>query len=204
MLGGRVAPGSAASSLPEREAERSTGIAPEDDPWATQPDAPTTAAESPQQQPAEQAAAPTPEDMPDAKPPTANTALLKAVHTALTKTGIKSGAAHLAVICELTGRELASSAELTVEEARHVLAELAKPKPPEGWTDEQRDQLVADLLAACLAAPSEKALVAIGQQIADAVRAGKITTEDRETLSAGYKDAQTRGGRAAQKQPVPA
>lgn len=130
--------------------------------------------------------------------------LLTSVNIALREHGHTTDEARHAEASRLAGRPIASTKELSPGEARHILRALAAQgaTPPEGWTDEQRDQLVADLLAALLGAKSEKGLVAIGKQIADAVQAGKVTAADRETLLAGYNDAQAKGRKATAKQPA--
>jgi len=198
-LGGRVAP--PAPEPPPGQVQRSNGNPPESDPWATGAPATTTPTTPP---PADTSPAPEQPAAPQAEAPKANAALLKAVNVALGKHGF-SGDARFPKLAELVGRRIASSSELTVEEARGVLAALAKEAeaeaaagPPEGWTREQADQLAAGFLAELQGARTDQERVEIAGRIGKAVKARKITAEDRTTLLAAFDAAQG----TSRKQPV--
>ena len=153
-------------------AQRSNGTAPESDPWTT----PTSAAEAPK----------------------ANKALLKTVNIEVTKRVGNKDEDRLGLIADIVGRPITSSGELTVAEARGVLAALAKADeqnaqaagPPEGWTPEQSDHLAADFLSELQGARTDAERVEIGQRIGAAVKARKLTAADRETLLAAYTGRQ--------------
>ncbi|HEV2342999.1 MAG TPA: AAA family ATPase [Actinocrinis sp.] len=161
---------------------------PDQDPWAT----PTSAASAP--------SAVTPAEQPAANPaeaPKANAALLKAVNTEVGKRVGSNREDRLGLIADIIGRPITSSSELTVDEAKAVLAALTRADeqnaapagsdgPPQGWTAEMADQLAADFLAALQATTNDAARVEIAGQIAKAVKARKISSDDRDTLLAAY------------------
>lgn len=169
---------------PGTHVQRSNGATPEKDPWASG----DPQASSPGAQPA---GAP-------AEALKANKTLLRSLNIEARKHAT-SDEERFALIGGIIGRAITTTDGLSVDEATRALKELSQraAAPPQGWTDEQRDQLTADLLAALLGARSETELVAIGNQIADAFKAKKITEEDRQTLLAGYKDAQAAGRKAS-------
>ncbi len=61
--------------------------------------------------------------------------------------------------------------------------------PPKGWTPQMAEELAAEYLAAIQGAPHAQALDEIAAAIKKAVRLGKITAEDRDTLLAAYSGA---------------
>lgn len=61
--------------------------------------------------------------------------------------------------------------------------------PPKGWTPQMAEELAAEYLAAIQGAPHAQALDEIAEAIKKAVRLGKITPQDRDTLLAAYGDA---------------
>lgn len=204
MLGGKPAPTSAPVVQPQPQAQqragqmqRSNGNPPEGDPWATPAGATTTPTTPP---PA--VAEPAPEQPATSEPaaaaqasPKANKALLKAVNIEASKRAGSKDADRLALLSKLAGREIASSTELTVAEARSVLEQLASmpplfPPAPEGWTPDQAEQLCADFVAQIEGARSEQELVAIAKQIGEAVSTGKLTGEHRDVLLDQHAKAQ--------------
>jgi hypothetical protein len=189
QLGGRPAP---VAAEPERRAERSSGPA-ENDPWATGAPGTTSPTTPP---PADAAEAP-------ADPPKANGALLKAVAIEAAKHS-SGDEQRLVLLGWIVGRPLATAKELTVEEAKSVLAHLSRGGPPPGWSAADADQLAADLLAELTAATTDTERVAIALRIGSAVRAGKLTPQDRQTLLAMYADQQPKRGRGKSQQPEPA
>lgn len=208
MLGGKVAPPQPAP--PPGQVQRSKGNPPEEDPWATAAPATTTPTTRPVAEPAaapEQPTAPqVPAEQTSAQPPKANSGLVKAVNAALSKHGITGDARYLK-LTELVKRPITSSNDLTVAEARDVLAALAKQAeaeanagPPEGWSAEDAEQLCADFIAKIEAAQSERELVEIAGQIGAAVQAQKLTAEHRDVLLDQHAKAQ-RVGRG-RRQPV--
>lgn len=225
VLGGKPAPtpAPAVAAQPQPRAgkmQRSNGNPPDADPWATEAPATTTPATAP---PAEIPAAP--EQPPTAAPaaaaeqepeqpaaqasPQANSALVKAVSSALGKHGVTGDARH-AKLTQLVGREITSANDLTVAEARTVLTALANQAqaeasaqagPPEGWSEEQAEQLCADFVAKIEGVHTEQELVAIAKQIGEAVQAGKLTAEHRDVLLDQHAKAQ-RVSRGRVRQPV--
>jgi hypothetical protein len=222
--GGQLVPGAPATApaqpqqaAPQRsgKAQRSKGNPPEDDPWATAAPATTT----PPTPPAEPAAAPEQPAAPQVpaeqapQSPKANSALVEAVNVDLGKHGF-SGDARIAQLAEMVKRPISSSNDLTVDEARAVLAELARQAeaaarapeaeaaagPPEGWTAEDAEQLCADFIVKIEGARSERELVEIAGQIGAAVQAKKLTPEHRDVLLDQHAKAQ-RVGRG-RRQPV--
>jgi hypothetical protein len=169
---------------------------PEADPWATvpleQPQVADAVARKAQQ---EQRMTPA-EPLPDK--------LLASVNIALREHGHTTDEARYAEASRLTGRPIASTKDLSRGEAMHILRTLAAQTagPPEGWTDEHADQLAADFLAELTSASTDQERVQIAGRIGDAVKAGKITSQDRGTLLAAYDAATPKRGRPkAQQQP---
>lgn len=119
------------------------------------------------------------------------------------KRGATSDADRHAVVSELIGREISSFKDLTSAQA-HALIEGLGSEPdyiaeevPEGWTQQQADQLAADFLAEVQAATTDAQRVEIASRIGKAVKAGKITPDDRETLLAAYTGRQPQTAGAA-------
>lgn len=150
-------------------------------------------------------------DGPPNEPPKANPALVKAVNAALTKHGISERNDRLARVTVLIGRNIDSTNDLTVSEAQHVLRQLPQTPAggqswshgmladrgapldaglPEGWSAAAAEQLAADFLAELQGSTNDAARVEIAGRIAKAVKAGKITAQDRDTLLAAYNGAQ--------------
>lgn len=160
--------------------------------WSTKPVAEDEfAARTPEQAAALVADAQRPRD----EQPKANDKLVRDVNIELAKHGITDRAGRLKRVSELVGHAVQSTKELTVAEAAHVLRRLAAPDVGGSWSREQADQLAADLLAELNSASSDPERVEIATRVASAVKAGKITPEDRETLLAVYQ-ATHGGGRA--------
>lgn len=118
--------------------------------------------------------------------PRANDKLVRDVNIELAKHGLTERADRLARVTQLTGRAVESTKDLTVAEAAHVLRQLVAPDQVGAWSREQSDQLAADFLAELTEAKAAEELTEIAQRIGDAVRAGKITGEDRQTLLDTY------------------
>lgn len=173
-----------------RPAQRPKGSAAQEDPWATSPPPPI------QPGAAEQIAA---EQAAGAERPKASAALLKTVNTEVGKRVGSKREDRLAFISQIVGREITSTSELLVDEARGVLQSLVRADernaagPPEGWTPEQSDQLAADFLAALQGARTDQERTDIAKQIGAAVKAEKLTAADRETLLAAYTGRQPVG-----------
>lgn len=171
---------------------------PEADPWATlPPEQPQVADAVARKAQTEQRMAPA-ETLPDK--------LLTSVNIALREHGHTTDEARHAEASRLAGRPIVSTKELSRGEAMHILRTLANPQPatpPEGWTSEHADQLAADLLAELTSASTDQERVQIAGRIGDAVKAGKITAQDRATLLAAYSAATPKRGRpkAQQQQP---
>jgi hypothetical protein len=70
------------------------------------------------------------------------------------------------------------------------LADRGTPLPPPGWTAEQADQLAADYMTALNGARTDPERVQIAGQIAAAVKAGKITADQRRVLLDTYNGQQ--------------
>lgn len=118
----------------------------------------------------------------------------KLVILAKEKRGITADADRHALVSHLLGREITSFKELTPSEAHQLIetlegepdADAGAAGPPEGWTPEMAENLAANFLAELQASTNDAARVEIAGRIAKAVKAGKITAEDRDTLLAAY------------------
>lgn len=171
------APQDDAESPPSGQLQRSNGAAPQNDQWAT----PDPAAATPRSQGA------------DSARPSTSPQRTKLVLLVKDKRGITDDAQRHMVAEQLLGREVTSFKDLTFAEASKLIETLgsepehaAVPGPPEGWTTEQSDQLAADFLAELQGSTNDAARVEVAGRIAKAVKAGKITPQDRDTLLAAY------------------
>lgn len=175
--GGQVAP--AQPAMAADKMQRSKG-APEDDPWATQPEGTynPSAAEPPAQPPADER-------------PRANKTLLRSLAIEAKKHA-KTDEERYALIGRIIGREITTTDGLSVDEATNALRTLSQraTQPPEGWTPEHAEQLAADFLAELQAATTDAQRNEIAGRIGDAVKALKITAQDRTTLLAAYNGRQ--------------
>lgn len=125
-----------------------------------------------------------------AEPPKAGKALLRSLNIEARKHAA-SNEERFALIGSIIGRTISTTDGLSVDEATRALKELARraTQPPEGWTPEQSDQLAADFLAELQASTNDAARVEIASRIAKAVKARKISGDDRDTLLAAYNGA---------------
>lgn len=183
QLGGKVAPVQPAP--PPGQVQRSDGTPPGEDPWATPPpDAP---------QP------------PEAPRESTHAQRTKLVILVKQKHGITIDAERHELISRLVAREITSFKDLTSAEAHQLIellerqpdAQAAPTGPPQGWTAEQSDQLAAGFLAALQGARTDLERTEIAKQIGAAVKAGKLTPQDRETLLAAYAGRQPQTASAA-------